>query len=96
MPRWRRWPDEYQPHGRGRAGQGDQRRVHLEVDGTREKLLGLGLVHAAEALAEELSEAVKHNRPAHMLLDRLLSHELNARDERRVRTSLRLRTCRWA
>ena len=64
--------------------------VHLEVDGTREKLLGLGLVHAAEALAEELSEAVKHNRPAHMLLDRLLSHELNARDERRVRTSLRL------
>ena len=70
--------------------------VHLEVDGTREKLLGLGLVHAAEALAEELSEAVKHNRPAHMLLDRLLSHELNAGDQRRVRTSLRLRTCRWA
>ncbi len=64
--------------------------VHLEVDGIREKLLGLDLAHAAEALAEELSEAVKHNRPAHVRLDRLLSRELSARDERRVRTSLRL------
>jgi DNA replication protein DnaC len=63
---------------------------HLEVDGIREKLLGLGLAHAAEALAEELSEAVKHDRPAHALLDRLLSKEVSARDERRVRTSLKL------
>jgi DNA replication protein DnaC len=63
---------------------------HLEVDGIREKLLGLGLLHAAEALAEELSEAVKHDRASHIVLDRLLSREIAARDERRVRTSLKL------
>lgn len=63
---------------------------HLEVDSTREKLVHLGLPHAAEALGEELSEAVKHNRPAHQVLDRLLGQELSARDERRVRTSLKL------
>jgi DNA replication protein DnaC len=63
---------------------------HLEVDGTREKLVQLGLGHAAEALAEELSEAVKHNRPAHQVLDRLLAREVSARDERRIKTSLRL------
>src|SRR5205807_3079431 len=62
----------------------------VEVDGLRQKLLGLGLTHAAEALAEELSEAVKHDRAGHVVLDRLLTHELAARDERRVRTSLKL------
>lgn len=62
----------------------------VEVDGLREKLLGLGLVHAAEALAQELSEAVKHDRSAPVVLDRLLSRETDARDERRVRTSLKL------
>jgi DNA replication protein DnaC len=56
----------------------------------REKLLALGLVHAAAALAEELSEAVKHDRAAHVVLDRLLWRETGARDERRVRTSLKL------
>src|SRR3954447_3623322 len=61
-----------------------------EVDGLREKLLGLGLAHAAAALAEELSEAVKHNRAAHVVLDRLLARETGARDERRVKTSLKL------
>jgi DNA replication protein DnaC len=60
------------------------------VDTIREHLLGLGLIHAAEALAEELSEAVKHDRAAHVVLDRLLSREADARDERRVRTSLKL------
>jgi DNA replication protein DnaC len=63
---------------------------HLEVDGTRERLAQLGLAHAAAALAEELSEAVKHNRPAHQVLDRLLAREMEARDERRVKTSLKL------
>jgi hypothetical protein len=61
-----------------------------EVDGLRKKLLGLGLAHAAEALAEELSDAVKHDRPAHGVLDRLLGREVSARDERRVKTSLEL------
>jgi DNA replication protein DnaC len=62
----------------------------LEVDGIREKMLAMGLLHAADALAEELSEAVKHDRAAHVVLDRLLSREIAARDERRVRTSLKL------
>jgi DNA replication protein DnaC len=62
----------------------------IEVDGLREKLLGLGLSHAALALAEELSDAVKHDRAAHVVLDRLLTREVVARDERRVRTSLKL------
>ena len=70
-----------------KAGNGQ---VHLEVDSTREKLLQLGLAHAAEVLAEELSEAVKHNRPAHQVLDRLLACEVGARDERRIKTSLKL------
>jgi len=63
---------------------------HCEVDGIREKLTQLGLVNAAEALAEELSEAVKHNRPAHVVLDRLLARETGVRDERRIKTSLKL------
>ncbi len=63
---------------------------HLEVDHTREKLLQLGLTHAAAALAEELSEAVKQDRPAHQVLDRLLAREVGQRDERRVKTSLKL------
>jgi DNA replication protein DnaC len=62
----------------------------LEVDGIREKLLSLGLVHAAEVLSLELSEAVKHDRPPHVVLDRLLLQETSARDERRIRTSLKL------
>ncbi len=62
----------------------------LEIDGTRERLNQLGLAFAAESLGEELSEAVKHNRAAHVVLDRLLSRELTSRDERRVKTSLRL------
>jgi DNA replication protein DnaC len=62
----------------------------LEVDHTREKLVQLGLGHAADALAEELSEAVKHNRAAHQVLERLLAREVQARDERRIKTSLKL------
>jgi DNA replication protein DnaC len=63
---------------------------HLEVDHTREKLVQLGLAHAAAALAEELAEAVKHNQPVHQVLDRLLARELGQRDERRIKTSLKL------
>jgi DNA replication protein DnaC len=62
----------------------------VQVDELRQRLVGLGLSHAAEALAEELSEAVKHDRAGAVLLDRLLSREVDARDERRVRTSLKL------
>jgi DNA replication protein DnaC len=64
--------------------------VAVQVDELRQRLLVLGLAHAAETLAQELSEAVKHDRAAHALLDRLLAREVEARDERRVRTSLKL------
>jgi len=62
----------------------------LDIDATKERLLRLGLFQAAETLPEQLSEAVKDELPPHLLLDRLLQAELSARDERRVRTSLRL------
>ena len=62
----------------------------LDIDATREKLVHLGLSHAAESLAGELSEAVKHNRAAHQVLERLLALEVRQRDERRIKTSLRL------
>lgn len=62
----------------------------VQVDELRQRLVELGLSHAAVALAEELSEAVKHDRAGAVLLDRLLSREVDARDERRVRTSLKL------
>lgn len=62
----------------------------LDVDATREKLVQLGLSHAAESLAGELSEAVKHNRAAHQVLERLLALEVRRREERRIKTSLRL------
>ncbi len=42
------------------------------------------------ALGEELAEAVKHNRPAHLVLDWLVTREAAERDERRIKTSLRL------
>ena len=62
----------------------------LDIDATHEKLTRLGLPVAADLLNEEISESVKHNRPAHLVLDRLLSQELGEREERRIRTSLRL------
>ncbi|HEX5011355.1 MAG TPA: IS21-like element helper ATPase IstB, partial [Planctomycetota bacterium] len=62
----------------------------LDIDATKERLQRLGLFQAAETLGEQLSEAVKEELPPHLLLDRLLQSELVARDERRVRTSLRL------
>lgn len=77
-------------NGNGKSSRSSRTEPAAEVDALREKLLGLGLGHAAAALGEELSEAVKHDRAGHVLLDRLLSHELAARDERRVRTSLKL------
>jgi DNA replication protein DnaC len=62
----------------------------VEVDQTREKLLELGLVTAAEALGSELSEGVQHNRSVHQVIDRLLEKEVRLRDERRIKTSLKL------
>ena len=65
-------------------------RPTLQIDRSRERLETLGLIHAAAALEHLLSEAVKHTTSAHGFLDQLLRAELDERDQRRVRTSLRL------
>lgn len=65
-------------------------RGKVDLDTTRERLARLGLVHAAEQLAGRLGEAVKESVPPHRFLDELLEAELVARDERRIKTSLRL------
>jgi len=62
----------------------------VDVDKTKEALEQLGLLHAAERLGELLSQAVKKELPAHRFLDQLLEAEVRQREERRIRTSLRL------
>jgi DNA replication protein DnaC len=55
-----------------------------------DQLVKLGLDFAAEALPAILTRAVKENLGAPGLLEQLLRDELERREERRVRTSLRL------
>ena len=62
----------------------------VDLDRTRERLMRLGLVHAADHLAEHAATAIKETIAPHRFLDGLLELELACRDERRVRTSLRL------
>jgi DNA replication protein DnaC len=62
----------------------------LDIDTTRERLLGLGLAHAAEGLEGLLSEAVKSGSAPHAFVDTLLDIEHQGREGRRVRTALRL------
>lgn len=62
----------------------------VDIDSTRERLLRLGLPHAAEQLAERVTAAVKDSVSPHRFVDELLDAELGVREERRVRTSLRL------
>jgi DNA replication protein DnaC len=62
----------------------------VEIDETRAALEQLGLLHAALALPDLISEAVKDDLPVHRFLDRVLASEVTRRDERRVKTSLRL------
>lgn len=62
----------------------------LDIDRSRDQLATLGLNHAAEALDQTLSAAVKQSTSAHAFLDQLLSAELDEREQRRVRTALRL------
>jgi len=62
----------------------------LELDPLREKLEGLGLAHAAEALEETVRDGVVHDRPGHELLRRLIETETVRRDERRIKTALKL------
>jgi len=62
----------------------------VDVDETREVLNRLGLMHAGDLLSDLLNDAAKEEMPPHRFLDRVLHCELSAREERRVRTSLRL------
>lgn len=62
----------------------------VDLDATRERLERLGLQHAAEVLQERVSDAVKESVSPHRFLDQLLNVELTCREERRIRTSLRL------
>lgn len=62
----------------------------VELDKTRDALLALGLDHAAESLPDLISKATKDELAPHRFLDELLSIEGRHREERRVRTSLRL------
>jgi DNA replication protein DnaC len=62
----------------------------VDLDVTRERLQRLGLGHAAEQLGERITTAVKETISPHRFLADLLDAELGVREERRVRTSLRL------
>ena len=62
----------------------------LDLDVTRERLEKLHLQHAAEQLEEKLRVAVKETLPPHRFLDQLLEIELELREERRIKTALRL------
>jgi DNA replication protein DnaC len=62
----------------------------VDLDRTRERMTKLGLVHAADQLGEHVAAATKETVAPHRFLDGLLEAELSAREERRVRTSLRL------
>ena len=55
-----------------------------------DQLVKLGLDFAAEALPAVLTRAVKEDMGSPALLEQLLRGELERREERRVRTSLRL------
>lgn len=59
----------------------------LDVDRSRDRL---GLSYAAEALPDALSRSVKQSIVPQAFLDELLDAELSAREERRIRTALKL------
>ena len=67
-----------------------KRQEAAELEAARQKLEQLGLVHAAGCLSEEISRGVRENGSLMGFLDRLLTRELNCREERRIKTSLRL------
>jgi len=65
-------------------------RPKLDVDRSRERLERLGLSYAAEALPGAVSTSVKQSVVPQAFLDGLLEVELAAREERRVKTALKL------
>jgi DNA replication protein DnaC len=66
------------------------RRGKVDLDATRAQLEHAGLAHASARLAELVEEAAKQELSSHRFLDRLLAVELGEREERRIKTSLRL------
>jgi DNA replication protein DnaC len=65
-------------------------RQKLDIDRTRERLIQLGCVHAAEQLDTLLAEAVRKPVAAHEFLETLLGAESSGRESRRVKTALKL------
>ena len=62
----------------------------VDVDRTCERLAKLGLARAADVLSEHLGHATKDELAPHRFLDRLLDDEITHREERRIKTSLKL------
>jgi DNA replication protein DnaC len=62
----------------------------VDLDATRERMIRLGFLHAADQLEPRLTEAVKNGASPHRMLDQLLDEELVWREERRIRTGLKL------
>lgn len=62
----------------------------VDLDVVRDRLTKLGLAHAALSLEDKVTEAVKETMAPHRFLDAVLQAELEQREERRIRTSLRL------
>lgn len=62
----------------------------VDLDRTREQLTRLGLVRAAETIGEQLAQAAKDRLPLHRFLEAVLTAEVSWREERRIKTSLRL------
>src|SRR5690606_4680754 len=74
------------------AGGGGQMKTQpkVDLDSTAVNLRRVALDHAADRLGEFTADAVKHDISAHAFLDKVLGAELAFREERRIRTSLRL------
>lgn len=62
----------------------------VDLDRTREGLLRLGLARAAETIGEHLAQAVRDDLAHHRFLEALIGEEISWREERRVKTSLRI------
>lgn len=67
-----------------------KRASEADLDGLRARLESLGLAFASDALSGLLTQAVKDELSAPQLLRMLLEAEQTQREERRIRTALRL------
>lgn len=61
-----------------------------DIERTRERLVELGLAHAANSLESALREAVRDGTTVQGFLDTLLEAEADERESRRIGTALRL------